>query len=437
MEPENQNKRKRGWYPGYVLFILGLISSLNYYDRNLISILVEPMKRDLHLSDSDIGLLTGIGFALMYSLVAIPMARIADRHGRVRVLAASLAAWSFMTVLSGRAGSFMTMLLARVGVGIGEAGGLPATHALVADYFPPISRGKALSVIGICAALGISLALAGGGLINDWHGWRLAFYVGGLPGIVLSVLVLFTIREQPYTDSIETSTPSRPTIGLGTVFSTLWRRRSYVHLCVGLGIGAIGAYGQFAWSPAFLMRNYHLSAGRVGSYYSAVVGPATLIAVFIGGALNDWLVKRDNRWPFWLLAACFAINVPASLVFFLVHNFALAMGMTVLTTVVGSLWVAPSYAIVQNLAGPQMRAIAAAIFMMIVNIVGLGLGPYLTGVLSDRLTLRFGSDALAMSLCIVTMTGAVAVISFLLATRTASADVRSAVDPVNGTHPST
>jgi len=277
----------RSWYPGYVLTVLGLVSILNYYDRNLITILVEPIKRDLHLSDSRIGLLSGIGFALMYSLLGIPMARLADRHGRAKVLACTLAVWSLMTVLSGRAVNFTTMLLARVGVGVGEAGGLPATHAIVADYFAAVNRGKALSVIGICGALGISLALAGGGLISDWRGWRVAFYLGGLPGLALSILVLFTVGERKSANLPASAPQSPPTIKLRTVFAALWRRRSYVHLCIGLGIAAIGAYGQFAWTPAFLMRSYNLSAGRVGSYYSVAVGPATIAAVFLGGALND------------------------------------------------------------------------------------------------------------------------------------------------------
>jgi MFS family permease len=419
----------RSWYPGYVLAMLGLVSVLNYYDRNLIAILVEPMKRDLHLSDANIGLLSGIGFALMYSVLGIPVARLADRYGRARVLAATLAVWSLMTVLSGRAMNYTSMVLARIGVGVGEAGGLPASHALVADYFAPVSRGKALSVIGICGALGISLSLAGGGFINDWRGWRVAFYVGGLPGLALSVLLFLTVRDKQW--AILPGTPdSRPaTIKLRTVFAALWSRRSYVLLCFGLGLAAIGAYGQFAWSPAFLMRSYHMSAGQVGGYYTAAVGPASLVAVFLGGALNDWLIKRDRRWSLWILAACFAINVPVSLIFFLVHNFPLAMVMTLVSTTVGSLWVAPSYALVQDLAGPYMRAIAAAIFMMIINIIGLGLGPYVTGVLSDRLAPRFGESALAVSLCAVTMTCGAGVVIFLLATRTVAADIEAAATP--------
>jgi MFS family permease len=418
------------WYPGYVLTMLGLVSVLNYYDRNLIAILVEPMKRDLHLSDANIGLLSGIGFALMYSLLGIPVARLADRYGRARVLAASLAAWSLMTVLSGRAINYTTMLLARIGVGVGEAAGLPASHALVADYFSPASRGKALSVIGICGALGIAVSLAGGGYISDWRGWRVAFYLGGLPGLALSTLLFLTVRDQQRAAILPGTPESRPaTIKLRTVFAALWSRRSYVLLCTGLGLAAIGAYGQQAWTPAFLMRSYHMSAGQVGGYYSAAVGPASLVAVFVGGALNDWLMKRDRRWSLWILAASFAINVPVSFIFFLVHNFPLAMAMTLLTTVVGSLWVAPSYALVQDLAGPYMRAIAAALFMMIINIVGLGLGPYATGLLSDGLAPRLGESALAVSLCAVTMTCGAGAVIFLLASRTVAADIEAAATP--------
>jgi predicted MFS family arabinose efflux permease len=277
--------------------------------------------------------------------------------------------------------------------------------------------------------LGISLSLAGGGFISDWLGWRAAFYLGGLPGLVLSATLFLTVRDKPSVNLDGTPDSGPAPIKLRSAFAALWSRRSYVHLCIGLGLATIGGYGQFAWTPAFLMRTYHMTAGQIGGYYSAAVGPATLVAVFAGGALNDWLMKRDRRWSLWILAACFAIYVPISLIFFLVHNFPLAMVLTLVSTTVASLWVAPSYALVQNLAGPYLRAIAAAIFMMIVNIIGLGLGPYVTGMLSDRLTPRFGESALAISLCAVTMTCAAGVVSFLLGTRTVAADIDAAASP--------
>ena len=416
-------RREGRVYAVYVLVVLGLVSVLNYYDRNLITILVEPVKRDLHLTDSDIGLLSGFGFALMYSLLGIPMARLADRYGRARTLAAVLAIWSLMTTLSGRAQSYVSMLWARVGVGVGEAGGLPATHALVADYFLPATRGKALSVIGISGALGLSLALGAGGYIADAYGWRTAFYLGGLPGLLLAVLVFFTVREHR-TKSEAGETVAAPPLREALV--KLRARHAFVALCLGMGLACIGGYGQFAWTPAFLMRTYHMSTSAVGAYYSAVSGPATLVAVLLGGALNDWLLKRDPRWSLWLIALCFGITVPASLVLFLVKDFSLAIGLSVITTFVGGLWVAPSYALVQSLAGRTMRALAAAIFMMITNIIGLGLGPWVTGILSDRLSATLGDKSLGISLCLVTGTCAIGCLVFLWGNKTIVADLRAA-----------
>lgn len=415
--------RARPWYSSYVLMVIGLVSIANYYDRNLITILIEPIERDLHLSDGQIGLLSGFGFALMYSLLGVPMARLADRVGRARVLGGVVAIWSVMTVLTGRAVNFSTMLAARVGVSVGEAGGLPTAHALVADYFSPRWRGKAMSTIAVCAALGLSLAMAGGGLINDWRGWRMAFYISGAPGLAIAALVLFTIKEPRRLTASGAPAPAAP---LGEAFGALWRRKAYVLLCVGMGLAAIGAYGQQTWTPAFLMRTYHMTTGQIGVRYSAVTAPATLISVLLGGLVNDWLVARDQRWPLWLLAGSFGLSVPFSLVFFLIHDFNLALGLSLITTVFGGLWVGPSYALVQSLAGPRIRALAAAIFMMVVNIIGLGLGPYLTGALSDALTTRFGPAALTVSLCGVSMTGIVGAICFLLAGRTVLADVTEA-----------
>lgn len=423
MPHDADRARVSTFYSVYVLLLVGLVSVANYYDRTLISILVEPIKRDLALTDSQIGLLSGFGFALMYSLLGVPMARLADRFGRARVLGSVVVIWSVMTVLSGRTVNFTTMLLARAGVGIGEAGGLPATHALVADYFSPRFRGKALSTIGVCGGLGLSLAYAGGGLINDWAGWRMAFYLGGLPGLVLSALVFLTIRE-PQRSAV--AGEKAPNVTFRQAAATLWRRKSYVMLCAGLGIGAIGSYGQSAWTPAFLMRAYHLSASEVGGYYSAVSGPATMVSILVGGLVNDWLVARDKRWPLWLLALTFGLSVPFSLVFFLQRDFSLGLGLTVVTTIAGGLWVGPSYALVQNLAGPPLRAVGAAVFMMTVNIVGLSLGPYLTGLFSDLLTPSFGAEALTAALCLVSMSCLVGAVCFVLATRTVIADLAEA-----------
>ena len=421
MTEKNGERRRPKWYSTYALLLIGLVSITNYYDRNLISILVEPVKHDLHLTDSQIGLLSGIGFAIMYSLLGVPVAQLSDRFGRARVLGVVVAIWSVMTALTGRTVDFVTMLLARAGVGVGEAGGLPASHALVADFFSVRLRGKALSFIGVTGALGLSLAFAAGGYISDRWGWRYAFYAGAAPGLVLSLLIFLTLREPQRRTDVTVQPES-----LGAALAALWRRKAYVLLCMGVGVAAIGVYAQLTWTPAFLMRTYHMSATKVGGYIGLIQGPGAMAAIFFGGVLNDWSARRDARWPFWIIALSIGIIVPASFVLFLVHDFQLALSMQVVFGVVGAVWTAPSYALVQALAGSRLRALAAAIFMMLVNIVGLGLGPWVAGALSDSLRPAYGDKALAYSLCITSLTCVVGFFCFLAATRTVRVDVAEA-----------
>lgn len=414
-------------YPRYVLAVLGALAILNYYDRNLISILVEPIKQGLHLDDAQIGLLSGIAFALAYGICGIPLARLADRYGRVRVLTAGVVVWSVMTVLTAQAVNFATMALARAGVALGEAGAFPPMQALVAEYFPPQRRGTALSVIGVCGGLGFTLAFAGGGLLNDWLGWRGAFLLSGAPGLALAALLWFTVREPKRSDPGTRAQGAAADESMRSSLRVLIGRRSYVHLCIGLGFAAIGAYAQTAWTPAFLMRTYHLSAAKVGGYYSAAVGPAILLSIFLGGVLNDWLLRRRHRAaPLWILAATFALSVPLNLVFYQLHDFGVVMVLTLCTNVLGGLWVAPSYALVQSLAGPRQRAFAAAVFMLIVNVIGLSAGPYFGGLLSDLLSPLFGIHSLGIGLCVLNVTYVVGVVHFLLATRTVDADITQA-----------
>jgi MFS family permease len=426
VETAGTNQEGRG-YARYVLAVLGLISILDYYDRNLISILVEPIEKGLHLDDAQVGLLSGVAFALAYGVCGIPIARLADRYGKTRVLTAGVVVWSVMTVATARAFNFATMALARCGVALGEAGAFPATQALVAEYFPLERRGTALSVIGVCGGIGLTFALAGGGLLNDWVGWRGAFLLSGLPGLLLAVLLWFTVRDLDRSGAARTARIEPRRAGEKSPLRTLLARRSYVHLCIGLAFAATGAYAQANWAPAFLMRTYHLSTGQVGGYYSAVVGPATLISIFLGGVVNDWFVRRGHyAAPVWMLAASFALIIPLSLAFYLTHEFILAMGLTLVSTVLGGLWVAPFYAAVQNLAGSDLRAFAAAIASMIINVIGLSAGPYLAGVLSDLLAPTFGIHSLGVSLNILNVTYVIGVIHFVLASRTVAADVLEA-----------
>lgn len=412
----------------YVLVVLSLVSLANYYDRNLISILVEPIKHDLHVSDTQIGLLTGLAFAVVYTFVGIPVARLADRFGRSTVLGVALSVWSAMTVVTGFSASFATMLLARLGVACGEAGGLPTTHALAAEYFPAKDRGKALSAIAFFAAGGLSLALVAGGLIADRWGWRIAFFLGGGVGLVLALLMFLTVRDlKPPSRQAAGSTPSAEAApSLGSAFSVLWKRKAYVHLCLGLGWACFGAYAQLAWSPAFLMRAYHLTTGQVSASYGGMTALATLGAILIGGFFTDALARRDARWPFWLLALAFGLGLPGALVTYLTHQYWLVLALILPLTGLQSLWIGPAYALVQNLSGSKLRATGAAIFMLVTNLIGLGLGPSAAGFMSDVLSRWFGADSLRYTLCIASLTFVPATIHFLLATRSVKADLAAA-----------
>ena len=412
------------YYSIYLLAAVGLATLLNYYDRYLMSILVEPIKRDLHISDGQIGLINGVGFAVTYAIMGAPLARLADRYGRGRVLGVVLAVWSVMTAATGAATNFAGMIVARMGVSIGEAGGQPTVQALIAAYFPARRRGLAMAVSGVCGgAIGVSLALALGGMINDLYGWRTAFYGASVPGLILAVVILLTIR-----DSSETAAATRPLapMPLSTALRTLRGRKAFMFLCVGVGIGTLGLYAQQAWTPAFLMRTYHLSAGEVGRRYATIVGPTSIVSILLGGLLNDWLIKKSERWPLRILALCFGLCTPAGLLFFIVHDFSLAMLSAIVFTILGYLWISPAYALVQGLAGAQLRAFAAAVFMLIINLTGGALGPVAVGLLSDRLSGTIGEKGLMVALCIVVTTCALSVVPFLLANRTIEADMADA-----------
>lgn len=414
-------------YSLYVLGILGIVTVFDYYDRSLISILIEPIEHGLHLDDAQIGLLSGVAFAFAYGLCGIPLARLADRYGRVRILTAGVSVWSVMTVATSRALGFVTMALARSGVALGEAGAFPSIQALVSDYFPLRRRGTALSVIGVCGGIGLTFALAGGGMLNDWVGWRGAFLLSGAPGLVLAVLLWLTVREPMRGGLAAAGQGNSDSVTLKSSFRVLVGRRSFVHLCVGLAFVCIGAYAQSTWTPAFLMRTYHFSTGQVGAYYSAAVGPGTLVSIFLGGVLNDWFLRRQRyAAPLWILVAAFALMVPPAIVTYLTRDFGLAMGLTLATTLLAGIWVAPMYAVVQSLAGPQLRALAAAVASVITSVIGLSAGPYVAGLMSDLLAPRYGTRSLGISLCLLNATYVIGIVHFLLAIRTVKADVAEA-----------
>jgi predicted MFS family arabinose efflux permease len=404
------------------LAVLSLVCLLNYYDRSLINILIEPIKRDMKLSDGQLGVLTGLAFGLVYSLSAVPVARLADRFGRARVLAFSLALWSAMTGMCGLVRSYPLFVAARFGVGLGEAGGLPATHAIVSEHFSKSRRGFALAVIAVMSGLGIAAGSALGGWIAAHWGWRHAFIVGALPGLVIALMLFLFVR-----DHRQPGTPEQVAAPAGFVkaLRTLIKRRAYMWLCIGYGLGSIGSYAGSVWIQAYTMRRFGLDTAQVGSSFSLVFGAAMVFGLIIGGLLGDPLAKRDVRWSFWLLAICFGSALPLTAAVLYAPSYPLTLVVLFLQTSIFILHTGPCYALVQSLSGSSLRSTGAALFLAVANLAGLGLGPTVAGWLSDRLG-GGSAQGLGQSILFVSLTFVLAAVAFVIGTQTVARDIEEA-----------
>lgn len=415
-------------YRYYVLAVLSLITILNYYDRYVLSIVLQPIKMAMHLSDTEAGLLSGLAFASIYALVGVPIARIADRGNRVKVLGVAMAVWSFMTVACGLAASGVALFVARMGVGLGEAGGPPSIHALVADYFPLEKRARALSWIGAAAMLGAILGVSAGGLINDRFGWRAAFWAGGAPGLGLALIVFLTIGE-PGRKAAATARSVQ--IPLNQAVKLLSGRSAYVFMILGVTIASIASFAQAAWLPTLLVRSYGLRPGQVGVIYALCSALPSIAGILLGGVIADRWIRKDQRVLVWILVVAYAVAIPTSLIIYLATSLKLALPATIVGALIGGTALAPTYALVQGLAGSSLRATAAAIYMVCANFVGLCIGPAMAGLLSDRLVPIAGADSLRWSLCLLMLPTLVSLPVLALAARTVRSDFEDVGPPSN------
>ena len=407
----------------YALGLLVVVYFLNNIDRQIMNILVEPIRRDLALSDSQIGLLIGGAFAVVYTVAGLPIARWADRGTRRSVIALALAVWSAMTVACGLGRNFGHLLLARVGVGIGEAGCTPPAHSLLSDYFPPERRATAISIYALGGQLGILFGLAFGGYIADRFDWRVAFFIVGLPGILLAVVVRFTLREPPRgLSETGASTEVEP---LRVVLAFMWGLHSLRHVLSAASIQTTAIAAQLAWHASFLIRVHDMSLTSVGLTLGLVSGVAGGIATFGGGALGDRLLHRDARWYLWLPAMGALVSIPFSVVAYLASSKIVAIGMIVCATLGNHVFAALGHAIGQSLVKPRMRATMSAIGLLAMNLVGFGVGPQLAGVLSDALRPRFGEMSIRYALLVMTSLMAWAALHYFLAARTYRVDLEA------------
>ena len=414
-------------YRTFVLSMLVVVYVFNFLDRQIVTILAEPIKVDLGLSDTQIGLMTGLAFAVFYTVLGIPIARLADRANRVSIISAALVIWSGTTALCGMAQNFGQMLAARIGVGVGEAGCSPPAHSLIADYYPPEKRASALSIYALGIPIGSILGLLAGGWIAEFWGWRRAFFIVGLPGILLAVFVKMLVREpiRGMSDP-QAGQAAAPQPPLLDTLAVLARNRTMVHLAMGGALTSFVGYGLGQWLPAYFIRIHEMGIAETATYFGLVLGVASAVGTLLGGTLADRLAKRDLRAYAWLPAAGVLVAFPFYLAAMLSNNPYLAIAILVAPSLLNSLWLGPAFGTIQNLASTRMRAMASAVLLFVLNIVGLGLGPFLVGVLSDSLTGTFGSDALRYAIIFATVAYFWAGAHFLLAGKTVREDIERA-----------
>ncbi len=414
------------WYRRYVLAVLLICYVVNVMDRAVLGVLIESIKLEFHASDTQLGLLGGIAFALFYATLGIPIAAWADRSSRRDVLALAVAVWSSMTALCGGALSFTQLLLARIGTAIGEAGGSPPSHSLISDYFPVSRRATALSIYALGIPVGAMIGSFCGGWLNELYGWRMAFILIGLPGVLVALVVRFTVVEPPrgHSDDLSPAAAAVAPPVILDVFRHLWARTSFRHLTLAAALHSLVWYSGSTWNAAFLMRTHGLSSGESGTWLAgfAAIG---IIGTYFGGFLADRLSVRtgDRRWYMWVPGYATLIMVPFQFTAYMGSDLQLAIPSFCVMIILASFFFGPSFAMTQALAALRMRSVAAAILLFIQTLIGLGLGPFFVGVISDHLAPRVGKDSLAYGLVLVGLVNVWAAAHYFRAARTLREDL--------------
>jgi MFS family permease len=385
--------------PGLVLAMLLLVYTFNFLDRQILGILAQPIKEELGLSDTQLGLLGGLAFAMLYSTLAVPFALVADRTSRSWVITIALTAWSGFTALCGMATGFWQLFLFRLGVGVGEAGGVAPSYALIADYFPAAKRARALAIYSLGIPIGLAMGALLGGYIAQNVDWRMAFVVIGLAGVVIAPLFKYIVRDLPR----PAATESAPQVPVSQVFGILAKKPSFWLMAFGAGMSSLCGYGLAFWVPSVLIRSFGFDLVGVGQFAGSLLLIGGTAGVFAGGWLADRMGGRDRGNYAKLPAYAWLLTAPLFAAGLLSTSPVLAWLLLLAPHGLNILWLGPITTAVQHLVPPHMRATASASFLLINNLVGLGLGTLVMGALSDAMTAAYGDEALryATVLCLV------------------------------------
>jgi len=391
------------WYRSWFLLLLVLIYASSFVDRIIIAVVGQAVKVEMNLSDLQLGLLGGLAFSIFYSLLGLPIARLADRFNRVTLIALSIAAWSVMTALCGTAGVYWQLLAYRLGVGIGEAGSTPTAHSLISDQFGPHRRASALAIYALGPPLGVLAGALGGGWMVQHMGWRPVFYVVGLPGLAFGLLAWITLREPKRGAAEEGGVITGALVpSLREVLTVLLKSRAFVQMLLGTAIGAFAQFGINLFIPVYLTRVYGMGYAQAGLVFGLVIGIGGIVGNLLGGMSADWASKMDRRWYAWVPALGTAIGFPLIVAAFMVNQWPVAVALLLVATIALNTWNGPTFAVVQSIVEPRMRATASAFVFLLMNLVGQGLGPTAIGFLSDRFTDRLFTPGKFRLVCAAT-----------------------------------
>lgn len=387
-------------YRSYLLFLLTIILAFNSVDRVAMGIVLQDIKVDLGFSDTQLGILTGIAFALFYSTMGIPIARWADRGNRITIISVTTALWSAAVAACGAATSFVQLLLIRIGVAIGEAGCVPPAYSLIADHYSRAERPRAVARYMLGGSLAMVIGYFAAGWLNELAGWRATFVILGLPGLVLAALAFFTLREPRRISSADMSAPAdQPSLKVACV--TLWANAAFRHLLICNSVWAIFGFGLLQWQPAFFMRSHGLQTGELGIWFALAVGLPAGIGMYLGG---EWAARHavnNERLQLVVCAAAFAILVLFKIGAYLAPNHYWAFAVLGVASLVGNMVQGPIFATMQTLVSSRMRAMSIALVYLFANLIGMGLGPLLVGALSDGLRPWLGEESLRYALILM------------------------------------
>jgi predicted MFS family arabinose efflux permease len=415
-------------YKIYILLLLLVVYISNYADRMILSVLMPYIKAEFQVSDAALGFLAGTAFAFLYATLGVPIAILADRGNRKTIIAVSVAIWSAMTAVCGLAGNYWQFALARVGVGVGEAGGSPPSHAIISDLFGPESRATALGIFALGVPFGLFVGLYGGALVAAEYGWRMAFFVLGLPGLLLALLVMFTIRE-PKRGASDGITHAGEAPSLMTTVQHMLSQKSLVHVFIGATLTTLVGYAGVQWWPTFVMRSHGLSMTDLSLFLALVFGVAGGLGTFLGGYIADQFSKRDMKWMPRIVTIATVIGLPFGVAIYVTESSWVVFALIGVPAALGSVYLPPTFAMTQGLVEVRMRTVASALLLFVINLIGMGLGPLLAGLISDALAPAYGKDSLKYALLILTLFNVWAAVHYWIAGRYFEADFKRVVKP--------